>query len=155
MRILVLSDSHGSRRKVEAAAAEQPEAEVILHLGDGVDDSEDLTYLYPEKTIVRVRGNCDRYSDLPIEATVTGNGKTILLTHGHEFRVKYTPEPLFDHAQAIGAAIVLFGHTHRPETGYHDGLYWMNPGALKDNCYGIIDITEQRIVTNLMELHTR
>ena len=90
MRILVLSDSHGSRRKVEAAAAEQPEAEVILHLGDGVDDSEDLTYLYPKKTIVRVRGNCDRYSDLPIEATVTVNGKTILLTHGHEFRVKYT-----------------------------------------------------------------
>ena len=31
----------------------------------------------------------------------------------------------------------------------------MNPGALKDNRYGIIDITEQRIVTNLMELHTR
>lgn len=152
MRILVLSDSHGARRKVERAIEQQPTAEVVIHLGDGAGDLEYARYEHPDKAFYQVCGNCDRCCDFPIEDTITLEGKKLLFTHGHAFRVKYTLEDLDAHARQKGADIVLFGHTHRPVTGYCDDLYWMNPGSLQDNNYGFIDITDKGIVTNLVKL---
>lgn len=152
MRILVLSDSHGSRRKVDLALLAQPKAEVVLHLGDGAGDLEYARFEHPDKAFFQVTGNCDYFGDFPVEDTITIDGHKILFTHGHAYRVKYTMEQLLHHARDIGAEIVVFGHTHRPETGYEDGLYWMNPGALKSGQYGFIDITDKGIVTNLVTL---
>ena len=42
MRILVISDSHGNTRNIERAVESQPEANIIIHLGDGADDIVDL-----------------------------------------------------------------------------------------------------------------
>lgn len=154
MRILVLSDSHGSRRKVEQAIAQQPTAEVVLHLGDGANDLEYIRYERPDLAFYQVCGNCDRCCEFPIEDTINLLEKTILFTHGHAFRVKYTLDDLDAYARKIGADVVLFGHTHRPVTGYEDGLYWMNPGALREDCYGFVDITDKGIVTNLVKLRT-
>ena len=152
MRVLVLSDSHGSRGNVDLALRRQPTAEVVLHLGDGFDDLEYARFEYPDKMFLQVCGNCDRCCPFPAEETITLLGKKIILTHGHIYRVKYTLEDIIAHGQQENADIVLFGHTHTPVTGYEDGLYWMNPGALKSRSYGIIDITDKGIVTNLVEL---
>jgi hypothetical protein len=154
MRILVLSDTHGSRRKTDLAIQQQPTAQVVIHLGDGADDLEYPRFEYPDKSFYQVCGNCDRCCDFPVEDMITIEGKRILFTHGHAFRVKYTLEDLNAHARSKGADIVLFGHTHQPMTTYEDGLYWMNPASLRDNHYGIIDITDKGIVTNLVKLRT-
>jgi hypothetical protein len=44
------------------------------------------------------------------------------------------------------ADIVLFGHTHMPESIYKDGIYYFNPGSLKEGCYGVVDITDNGII---------
>ena len=152
MRILILSDSHGARRNVELALEQQPTAEVVIHLGDGADDLEYARYEYPEKAFYQVCGNCDRCCEFPVEDSVTLEGHKILFTHGHAFRVKSTLEDLYSHAKQKEADVVLFGHTHRPVTGYDDGLYWMNPGSVREGNYGFIDITDKGIVTNLVKL---
>lgn len=152
MRVIIVSDSHGAPRKIDRVLQQQPTAEVLIHLGDGADDLEYARYEHPEVAFYQVCGNCDRCCPFPVEDTITLNGVKLLFTHGHAFRVKYTLEELDRHARQEKANVVLFGHTHRPETGYCDGLYWMNPGALKDNNYGMLDLVGHSIVTNLMKL---
>ena len=44
-------------------------------------------------------------------------------------------------AREAHADICLFGHTHQQMTDYRDGLYLMNPGAVAEGCYGMVDIT--------------
>lgn len=152
MRILVLSDSHGARRKVEDVLLRQSKAEVVLHLGDGADDLEYARVEYPAMAFYQVEGNCDRCCDFPDVEQLTIEGQRIFFTHGHLFGVKRGIDALLEHGRSKGADIVLFGHTHRPETGYEDGLYWMNPGSLREGSYGFIDITDKGIVTNLVKL---
>ena len=43
MRIVVLSDSHSDAASCEAAIRAHPDAEFVIHLGDGADDLEHLT----------------------------------------------------------------------------------------------------------------
>ncbi len=44
-------------------------------------------------------------------------------------------------AREAHADICLFGHTHQQMTDYRGGLYLMNPGAVAEGCYGMVDIT--------------
>ena len=62
-------------------------------------------------------------------------------THGHPFHVKFGLAELEQAAREAHADICLFGHTHQQMTDYRDGLYLMNPGAVAEGCYGMVDIT--------------
>ncbi|MDD6021586.1 MAG: YfcE family phosphodiesterase [Acutalibacteraceae bacterium] len=146
MRILVMSDSHGDRFSASLAIEQQPEAKYVFHLGDGADDIEDLIPFYPDRTFVRVRGNCDFSSQLSASETVSVGGKKIYLTHGYAERVKYGLSLLVCAAREHDAEIAVFGHTHTPQTDYCDGLYLFNPGSLRDGNYGVIDITAKGII---------
>jgi putative phosphoesterase len=89
MRILVASDTHRDFYSLQQAVLQQPKAEVVIHLGDGEDDAEQIKILYPQKMILQVRGNCDWGSMLPAEGEITFEGKHIFYTHGHNYNVKY------------------------------------------------------------------
>lgn len=152
MRILVISDTHRDYYSAIRAVQQQPGAEVILHLGDGADEAERLRRQYSEKMVVSVRGNCDWGVETPPDALLRLENKTIYMTHGHLYNVKMSYYPLCCAARERHADIVLFGHTHTPVADYDDGLYLMNPGSLRDESYGIVDITPAGIVTNLLKL---
>lgn len=79
-------------------------------------------------SMIRVAGNCDFSSKLPLMRVVTLGGKKIYCTHGHTEHVKYGTDELICRARQEGADIVLYGHTHSGVTAYDDGLYIMNPG---------------------------
>ena len=144
VRILVCSDSHGRADLLGLAYDQQPTAEALVFLGDGVDDA----YLFTRcgKRAVLVRGNCDGNAKYPLSETFEAGGKTILCTHGHSFHVKYGPEDLRITAQALGASLALYGHTHQAKLDYEDGIYLFNPGCLHDGEYGFVDITPAGIV---------
>ena len=55
-----------------------------------------------------------------------------MATHGYEQNVKFGLSDLQLDAVSNKCNIVLFGHTHTPLSLYKDGIYYFNPGALKD-----------------------
>ncbi len=153
MRILVVSDTHGDENGLHEVLMAQPKAEVVIHLGDGERDVENQRYQFPQKTFFQVRGNCDWGSDLPVIGEISIGEIRIFYTHGHAYDVKYGTYEFERAARDHKARIALYGHTHMPETVYRDGLYIMNPGTLHGTygTYGIIDITPQGIVTNIID----
>ncbi len=155
MRILVISDTHGDFRSLVKAVNAQPNAEVIIHCGDGDEQVQYLKNTIKDKMIVGVRGNCDFGSTLPSKEVLRICGKTIFVTHGHLYNAKLTMYNLVCAAKEEKADILLFGHTHQAVTDYDDGLYIMNPGSCSGYYagYGFIDITDKGdIVTNTVRL---
>lgn len=143
MRILVLSDSHSDISSLKYAVESEPTAEAVLFLGDGLRDFEEIKNKKAGVYYSAVRGNCDSaFCPYPLFSEETLGGKKIYMSHGHTEHVKYSIEPLKSTARLCGADIVLYGHTHTPFTDYDDGLYIMNPGSVRENTCGIIDITE-------------
>ena len=142
MRILVVSDTHGNARALEEAIRFQPTATVVLHLGDGVREAEDMAARFPDRTFCIVRGNCDFGADaLPLREEKFG-GKRLFFTHGHLYDVKYGLYRIACAAREREADMVLFGHTHQPLSTYDDGLYLLNPGSLGyGRQYATVDIS--------------
>ena len=155
MRILVVSDTHRDRAALQRAILAQPSAEVVIHLGDGAEEAEDMKMNFPEKMFLLVRGNCDWGSTLPPEGIAEFAGKRIFYTHGYTYNVKYGTYEAISAARRQKADVLLFGHTHRPVTEYSDGLYIMNPGSLNGSygTYGTLDITPAGIVTNIVRIN--
>lgn len=155
MRILVVSDTHRDRAALQRAILAQPSAEAVIHLGDGVEEAEDMKMNFPEKMFLFVRGNCDWGSTLPPEGTAEFAGKRIFYTHGYTYNVKYGNYEAVSAARRNRADVLLFGHTHQPLTEYRDGLYIMNPGSLNGSfgTYGTLDITPAGIVTNIVRIN--
>ena len=157
MDILVLSDSHGRREKIEEAINRQiKKPDAIIFLGDGLRD-----IVYAEIgniPIYRVSGNCDMGGFFSDNGEVSERvaelcGKRIFMTHGHKYGVKSTFTPLLNEATSREADIVLFGHTHEKCEGMIDNenelgirikkpLYIMNPGSIGSYPYdfGVISI---------------
>ena len=153
MRILVLSDSHGMPSRILDAVEAHPEAEALIFLGDGERDLDTVeSYYYSLPNVIKVAGNCDFSSSLPLLRVVTLGGKKIYCTHGHAEHVKYDTDELLLRARQEGADIVLYGHTHTGVTCYDDGLYIMNPGSIRDGHYGMIDIVPGGIMLNEAKL---
>ena len=59
-RAVVFSDSHGDYDVLERIMERHRDnAELFIHLGDGERELEYLRFVYDEKKILFVRGNCD------------------------------------------------------------------------------------------------
>ena len=150
MRLLVISDSHGKSSVIHDIIEAQPSAKHIFFLGDCLCDIDSFDLLYPDRIFHAVSGNCDFYSSVPSKSSVTVCGKRIFFTHGHEFGVKSSDSHLLSYAAAIGADIVLYGHTHIPNIRYADGVYLVNPGSVgrgreKGDTYAYIDIENGQV----------
>lgn len=152
MRILVFSDSHGATSRMREALLLQRDADMIIHLGDGERDLNELSNAVAGRKTVQVCGNCDFYSMLPENEIVLAGGVKIFCSHGHTEHVKYGREELVSKARALGARIALYGHTHESVTDYDDGLYIMNPGSIRNGEYGAVDITPQGIILLKMKV---
>lgn len=149
MRVLVLSDSHGDVYKLRRAIDSQPTAKLIVFLGDGEYDIDSVECRVP---VIKVRGNCDFGSSLPLNFTDEVYGKKIYCTHGFRENVKYTTENLISAAKSHGAHIALYGHTHVPVTSYDGGLYLVNPGSVREGSFAVIDITDSGIMPIIMKI---
>ena len=111
--------------------AVKPDA--IVHLGDHYDDGAAIAEENPHIPVHQVPGNCDSYRMLSWKPDVLSYkiaGVPFYMTHGHKHMVKSTLSRLLTDARGSGAAVVLYGHTHRPDCHQEpDGLWVMNPGS--------------------------
>lgn len=149
MKLLVVSDTHGDTFSLKKAIMSKPDAEVIIHCGDGNSEFVALNHQFPEKHFIGVKGNCDLFSSAENIETITLEGKKIFVTHGHIYNAKYGLYNLVCAAREAKADLLLFGHTHNALADYDDGLYIVNPGSCHGYgaSYAYIDVTEKGIVT--------
>ncbi len=132
MKLLVVSDTHGEADLLKELATKYKDYTKI-HLGDrGFDKA-----LLDELDFIYVDGNCDYGNNKDKVIEIEGN--TILLTHGDKYQVKYDLGNLYFKALEVSANIVLYGHTHIQSKIEYNGILFLNPGALKDNKYLVID----------------
>ena len=157
MRIVAVSDTHGSTYRLQEVLTQQPKADLFIHLGDGAGDVDRVSAVNPPRPFLRVSGNCDFGAEFPAQGETVAEGRRIFYTHGHLYFVKSGMSRLIDEAVGRGADILLFGHTHVPVAEYVNGLYIMNPGSLGhpdrgNPTYGVIDITPAGIVPHIVEV---
>ena len=156
MRVLVVSDPHGDLFALRQALLCQPKAEVVIHLGDGYDEWQQVKSDFPEKAFYGVRGNNDwGCREVPLDDEIYLLKKHIVYTHGHTHYVKYGLYDLITDARSKKADVLLYGHTHVPDCRYEDGLYIVNPGSLHGSfgTFAILDITHQGVVPTILHLH--
>ena len=157
MKILALSDSHGNiERMVYAVDKEQPD--VILHLGDCINDAYKLWGKFPAVSFHMVAGNCDGRTDDDTELTLEKDGVRIYMTHGHLYGVKNGLSDFIEGARHKKADLGLFGHTHKTLIRKTIGIWIMNPGQMEqhDNrraaSYGIVNIVNGAFDCSIMYL---
>ena len=152
-RIGVVSDSHGGKlhleRFIEICRAEH--FDQVFHLGDVLDDARWLEKNL-EIPVTSVAGNCDFYAHHPREARVTVEGKRLLLLHGDRYRVKLGYDMLSYYAEENAVDAALFGHTHQPFAGYVGRALLINPGALKNGHYCILEVSAGDIVPRILNM---
>lgn len=155
MRILVVSDTHRNFDSLyDLLLCEKSRMDLLLHLGDGEQDIDDLRAVEPLIPVRFVRGNCDYISTAADTAVVEVEGVRILLTHGHAFDVNHSLERLAAEARRQNTTVALFGHTHRQLCRFENGIQFMNPGSLskpRDGKpgYGIIEVIQGQPVCSL------
>ena len=150
MRLVVLSDSHRAKRKLDSIVQKHlTDADMFIFLGDGEADFDEILTYNPSIKYERVSGNCDWDSVYPTFKILDNiAGKRILITHGHPFQVKHGYTVIEEYAKKIGADIVLFGHTHIQyiQNEFENGFYMMNPGSAANGEYGMVDIEKSGVM---------
>lgn len=136
--VLVFADSHGSDDFILRTAAQYPQADLAIHLGDHTSQLSAMAKNLPFP-LIGVAGNCDGWAGrhLPQQQLLVLAGYRIFITHGHLYGVKQQLETLL--AAGAGepnrADAILFGHTHRllERTQFYAGreVRLFNPGSCR------------------------
>lgn len=138
VKICLISDSHGSRKKVEDLLINN-KFDYVFFMGDGLKDFE---YLEDIVNVKKVSGNCDFFNSEAITQFTNIEGFKIMQTHGHEFRAKLTPLLMLEKAKNNYCDIVCFGHTHKQVSEKIEGILFINPGAFKNGEYAVLNLTK-------------
>ncbi len=147
MRVTILSDTHGLLRDEVLDLARGSDR--ILHAGD-VGDSKILARLEQVAPTQAVRGNVDTHgvlARLPERLDGDFDGVAFRMTHRREdLRESWFRE----------VALVIFGHSHRPEIAWRSGCLLLNPGAAGRRRFKLpltmarITVREGRIVPEIL-----
>jgi putative phosphoesterase len=131
--LAAISDTHGTddHRLTGRTLDAVREADHVLHAGDFMTEQV-LDAIDAEcAELTGVVGNNDRpavRARLPDVATVSWEGLTIVVVHGHE----HTETALGMLARQENADIVVVGHSHKPVLTDFGGWTLVNPGSYAD-----------------------
>ena len=153
MKIIVVSDTHGSYRNLRKVVLMHKNADLVVHCGDSRDEPEHIRTDFPSMKIIAVKGNCDFDTAMPIVELFTVDGVRFMATHGHIYNVKYGLFDLDRAAREKHADIALYGHTHIADDTVRDGVRFFNPGSLGyGKSFGVIEIKDGQVLTNIAYL---
>ena len=166
MKILVLSDSHGRVDRIaEAVKLHKNTLDLVIFLGDGVNDTKYCESALAGVPLISVSGNHEDATSTfmsqdkaPSELMLNLDGYKLLLMHGHKFGVKGGLVRALSYAYAKGADMLLFGHTHTPYEKYYPegteltsgtserGIYAFNPGSIGSRSAGLVELRENGVL---------
>ena len=142
MKLIVVSDSHYDRAALMNLAQEiqrRGDIGAVIHLGDMEGDADWLRNRLAIP-VYSVPGNCDMNFSAPDELVLSFEGMNMLACHGHTRRVKQTLDSLVYRALELNVPLALFGHTHARCLRNEGGVLLLNPGALKDGRYALLEV---------------
>ena len=160
MRIIVISDTHGSYSAIESVFIRNSDADWFIHLGDGESELDRFVISHKEfaPKIIHVAGNCDYDTLSPDHIVLPAVEHKIFAAHGHKFGVRSSLQHLKLVAKENGCDIILFGHTHERFMSYEDGIWLLNPGSAacprdeKNPSFGTIDVSEYGVLVNIADV---
>ncbi len=152
-RILVMSDTHGSKSAIERVLKSAGEDYyMILHAGD---HNSDIRFIeeFTDIPVRCVKGNCDM-GGAPSSDVIDVMGHKIFLTHGHKYADVMR---LSLAAQEKDCKIAVFGHTHCSMCAFHGGVLVVNPGSParpRDGSasYAILSVSEHGVNADIHRL---
>ena len=122
---------------------------MVVHCGDA-EGTEVAICKSADCPVKIIAGNNDFFCDLPKEEEFLIGSYQVWLTQGHNYYVSMGNEILKEEAEARGADIVMYGHTHKPVVDVGENLIAVNPGSLtyprqvgRKPSYIIMDLDEQ------------
>lgn len=153
MKIIVVSDTHGSYRSFKRIMELNRNADIVVHCGDARDEIDAIKLDFPDKMYYCVRGNCDFGSLYPAVEEFTSEGVRFMVTHGHLYNVKYGLGELERAARERGADVALFGHTHIAHDELVNGVRLFNPGAVGyGGSFGVIEVKGGQVLSSIAHL---
>ena len=172
MRVVVVSDTHGSVtawRKITDVVGKD---ELFLHLGDVLYhgprnpipngyDPKNLSEILKEFRIDFVRGNCDADVDImvlglpevPKVAEQTFGNWKVLMVHGEDL------DDEIGFAKKHGADVLLRGHTHIPKITNESGVIVLNPGSPSipkggfPPTFSVLDFSDNSLKIRILDLN--
>jgi len=153
MKLAVFSDTHGNQPLTAQALGLAGRVDLIVHLGDEIDDA-DFLELLSGKEVIKVPGNCDFSTESPREVLLSLGGKRFLLTHGDRYGVKGGFDRLVRRAAEEKADVVLYGHTHIRSVVTINGTLYVNPGCLKrgfsDPSFALVSLDDGTVAATIV-----
>lgn len=145
MKLVIVSDSHGSKDILDKIHLKEYDGDYFFHLGD----AELPEYLL--SPFVSVKGNCDFLSDFPNTRDIEIEGIKIHMEHGNNFMFNHSPG---EYIKNQNCDIFLFGHTHIKLATKVGRTLLFNPGSVKKprdgskGSYLIINIDKNKNITH-------
>ena len=128
MKVLVLSDIHGDRKRFKDILKQHEDAEQVLSLGDtGLKRK-----LLQKHDVIAIKGNTPFDAGFTYEHVMILRERRILLTHGHKYKVKSTHQKLYQRMLDEDCHIAMYGHTHAVAFQEIAGRYILPPGSAGD-----------------------
>ncbi len=172
MKILVISDTHGSLDRTVKIFSIVKNPDLVFHMGDVLYHGprnpipEDynpskLAEFLRGRSISYVRGNCDAdvdimllgLSEIPrISVEYIGDFK-ILRMHGDQFNENDILDVLKHHE----CDVLIYGHTHVPRIEKRENFLIFNPGSPSlpkkgNGSFGIIEVVKGFMIFKLLNL---
>lgn len=153
-RIAVFSDTHGNTaRCMQVIDSIKPD--IVVHAGDCEADARALIAEYPNIKFHCVCGNNDFSRSFPPYCLFEVDGKTVFVTHGHNYKVKYESSytTLFEQAKRVNADLCIFGHTHIPYSDFRENMRIINPGSVRfGGTYAVCETENGTLKTCILEI---
>jgi putative phosphoesterase len=129
MKVIILSDSHGSFGALKKIVESERPFDLLIHLGDGLEDLLRLSRMV-DFQFDGVNGNGDPPGMYPVDLTLNLGGHICFFTHGHHYGVHQGFGRFVAAAKKNKARYAFFGHTHQPFQEPVKGIQVFNPGSI-------------------------
>ncbi len=150
MKVLMFSDVHGHKERLNQILTTHEDAHYMISLGD----SELKQKYLQQHDIIAIKGNYPFDAGIAYKHVCVINGWKFLLTHGHKERIKQGYETIYYTMLEAEVDIAFYGHTHVPDFKHISGKHIINPGAVHrprgsiGPTYLIMELEKQSITLN-------
>src|SRR5699024_2601698 len=121
-----MSDSHGLENEI-IMIKERHETKNLIHCGDSELDMDASVM----EDFLKVAGNCDFDARYPEEQVVDIGELKSLIVHGHLHGVKSGLTALSYRAEALGAQVACYGHTHVADVSRINSQLFIHAGSIR------------------------